>query len=73
MWWWITLLLIYILVNIAITLVGVILDYPLDWNDWKTYAGLTAGIVAGLPMCLVGLLVVLIIGRKELRNENRKH
>lgn len=69
MWW---LLLIYFLLNIVITVVSLVINW--NFNEWtaKDIISVVAMVLFGVPILVFGLIYCYILGRKELRNENRK-
>ena len=69
MWW---LLLIYFLLNIVITAVSLVINWHL--NEWtaKDIISIVAMMLFGVPILVFGLIYCYILGRKELKNENRK-
>jgi hypothetical protein len=69
MWW---LLLIYFLLNIVITVVSLVINW--NFNEWtaKDIISVVAMVLFGVPILVFGLIYCYILGRKELKNENRK-
>ena len=69
MWW---LLLIYFLLNIVITAVSLVINWHL--NEWtaKDIISIVTMVLFGVPILVFGLIYCYILGRKELKNENRK-
>ena len=69
MWW---LLLIYFALNIVITAVSLVINW--NFNEWtaKDIISVVAMVLFGVPILIFGLIYCYILGRKELRNENRK-
>ena len=69
MWW---LLLIYFALNIVITSVSLVINW--NFNEWtaKDIISIVAMVLFGVPILVFGLIYCYILGRKELRNENRK-
>ena len=69
MWW---LLLIYFALNIVITAVSLVINW--HFTEWtaKDIVSIVAMVLFGVPILIFGLIYCYILGRKELRNENRK-
>lgn len=69
MWW---LLLVYFALNIVITAIS----FVINWNfaEWsaKDIVSAVAMVLFGVPILVFGLIYCYILGRKELKNENRK-
>ena len=63
---------IYFLLNIVITAVSLVINWHL--NEWtaKDIISIVAMVLFGIPIVIFGLIYCYILGRKELRNENRK-
>ena len=69
MWW---LLLIYFALNIVITAVSLVINWHFaEWTA-KDIVSVVAMVLFGVPILVFGLIYCYILGRKELRNENRK-
>lgn len=69
MWW---LILIYFALNIVITAVSLVINW--NFQEWKVkdIISIVAMVLFGMPILVFGLIYCWILGRKELRNENRK-
>lgn len=63
---------IYFLLNIVITVVSLVINW--NFNEWtaKDIISVVAMVLFGVPILVFGLIYCYILGRKELRNENRK-
>jgi hypothetical protein len=69
MWW---LLLIYFALNIVIAAVSLVINW--HFTEWsaKDIISVVTTILFGVPILVFGLIYCYILGRKELKNENRK-
>ena len=65
-------LLIYFALNIVITAVSLVINW--NFQEWtvKDIFSIVATVLFGVPILVFGLIYCYILGRKELKNENRK-
>lgn len=63
-------LIIYFAINLIITAITFLLNYPynLPQTKWSKALHISALVLFGTPIVVFGLIYCYIIGRKELRN-----
>lgn len=63
---------IYFALNIVITAITLVVNW--NFQEWaaKDIISIVAMVLFGVPILVFGLIYCYILGRKELRNENRK-